>query len=35
MKFIEDFTINATMGDIKSIHKQVEDILATIKSNVD
>ena len=34
-KFIEDFTIHATMGDVKSIHKQVEDILATIKSNVD
>jgi len=35
VKFIEDFTIHATRGDVKSIHKQVEDILTTIKSNTD
>jgi hypothetical protein len=34
-KFVEDFTIEATVGDHNGVYKQVESILETIKSNVD
>jgi hypothetical protein len=32
-KFIEDFTIEAEYGNLLSVHKQIEQILATIKAD--
>ncbi len=34
-KFVEDFTIEASHGEHKKVYKAVDDIIATIKSNVD